>query len=108
MNTKLINIAKDFSDEPFGRFYTDGDYSGERFRKEYLLPALSEYDKVIVNLDGSEGYGSSFLEEAFGGLIRKHGFSCDEIKKRFEFISKEDESYIQEIMQYIDEAVPEE
>jgi len=59
---------------PGGRFIADGPYSGEWFREEFLRPAvaeaLSQNDVVNVELDGAPGYGSSFLEESFGGLIR--------------------------------------
>jgi hypothetical protein len=51
---------------PAGRNRSDGPYSGEFLRDEKLLPVLAQ-DKVIVDLDGTLGYGSSFLEEAFGG-----------------------------------------
>lgn len=67
---KIVTVATDFSRYPAGRFISDGRYSGERFREEYLRPALEKGEKVIVYLDGVMGYGSSFLEEAFGGLIR--------------------------------------
>lgn len=67
---KTINIAKDFSPSPAGRFPNDGPYNGERFRDEFLAPALRGSGDVTVILDGVSGFGSSFLEEAFGGLIR--------------------------------------
>lgn len=98
---KVINIAKDFSEEPIGRFPTDSDFNGQRFREEHLLPALSKFDKVIIQLDGTEGYGSSFLDEAFGGLVRINKLSKEEILKRLELISNEDESLIAEIQEYI-------
>jgi hypothetical protein len=88
---KIININKDFSKFPSGRFYIDGPYSGERFRKEFLLPALKDYDVVEIYLDGTLGYSSAFLKEAFGGLYEK----SDKIKL-FSF----DENLIQEIKQY--------
>lgn len=107
MKTKTIKVSKDFSEEPYGRYYSDGEFSGERFREEFVLPALRECDKVVIDLDGSEGYNSSFLEECFGGLVRKHNLSPIEIKLKLELISTEDESYLDEIQQYIDEAMPE-
>ena len=67
---KLIDISKDFSDVPAGRYKNDGPNSGEQFRDELLIPALQTGGQVEVLLDGAEGYGSSFLEEAFGGLVR--------------------------------------
>ena len=64
----IILVAKDFSKSPAGRFKTDGPFSGQHLREDFIIPALNKFDKVIVNLDGTIGYGSSFLEEAFKGL----------------------------------------
>jgi STAS-like domain of unknown function (DUF4325) len=68
-NVKTINIAADFSPVVSGRKLADGPYSGERFRLEFMLPALNNYDLVIVNLDDVLGYSVAFLDDAFGGLV---------------------------------------
>lgn len=78
---KDISIL-DFSEFPGGRYREDGPNSGQRFREEFLAPALQEYQTVSVDLDGAMGYGSSFLEEAFGGLVRSEGFEFEDLKKR--------------------------
>ena len=78
---KIIVISKDFSRSPSGRHYTDGSFSGQRFREEFLVPALKN-GKVEVNLDGVLTLGSSFLDEAFGGLVREAGLSIPEIKEK--------------------------
>ncbi|MGH7784994.1 MAG: hypothetical protein ACREO5_14275, partial [Candidatus Binatia bacterium] len=52
---KTIDVAKDFSQVPAGRFLDDGPNSGERFREEVLFPALQQAEKVEVILDGIEG-----------------------------------------------------
>ena len=102
---KLINVAREFSTEPAGRFPSDGPVNGERFRKELLLPALRKSDQhVCVNFDGTEGYGSSFLEEAFGGLVRVDGLTAADLRERLQIESAEDPSVIEEIWQYIDHA----
>ena len=31
---------------------------------------MQDGGKIIINLDGTAGYATSFLEEAFGGLVR--------------------------------------
>lgn len=98
-----IDIAKDFSDVPAGRFVSDGPYSGEAFRERHLRQALTTGQKVIVTMDGSEGYGSSFLEEAFGGLVRNGHFSPQELHDRMEIVS-EDQSLVDEVWRYIDTA----
>ena len=80
MNTGRIvtlSIAKHFSRWPAGRFQSDGRFNGERFRQEHLVPALRRLgssDRLQVVFDELEGAGSSFLEEAFGGLVRVEGF----------------------------------
>ena len=104
---RIINIAKDFHDAPAGRFPEDGDYHGERFRTEFLLPALKSGDDVFIDMDSTDGYGSSFLEEAFGGLVRLCGYTAEELHSRIKLKSDEDESFIEEVWEYIDSARPE-
>lgn len=102
-----ISVAKDFSSTPIGRYYPDdGPFCGQAFREQHLLPLLKSHERVQVDLDGTEGYGSSFLEEAFGGLVRVHGLSAAEVRRRIDFLSSEDPTLIDEITEYIDEAVP--
>ena len=71
--TITLSIAEQFSRYPVGRIQADSDYNGTRFREEFLVPALrklSATEHLKVSFDGLEGAGSSFLEEAFGGLVR--------------------------------------
>lgn len=101
----IINIARDFSKSPGGRFRKFGPKSGEEFR-ERLLKLLKKYDVVTVTLNGVEGYGSSFLEEAFGGLVRLGLYSEEELKRRL-IISSGDEYYLEyekEAKSYIEDA----
>ncbi|HXC02243.1 MAG TPA: STAS-like domain-containing protein [Opitutaceae bacterium] len=100
----IISVAKDFSDVPWGRYPTDGRFCGENFREELLMPALkSGENKIVVDLDGAEGYGSSFLEEAFGGLVRKHGFTSQDLRSKLEIRTSREEFkiYVDLIWQYI-------
>ncbi|TBR07403.1 MAG: DUF4325 domain-containing protein [Rugosibacter sp.] len=101
-----INISKQFSREPAGRFPTDGPFCGEIFRKEFLIPALAQGERVVVILDGTEGYGSSFLDESFGGLVRNEGFNSEELHRRITIVSQEDESLSEEVWDYVDTAKP--
>ncbi|MBL0909094.1 STAS-like domain-containing protein [Pectobacterium carotovorum] len=87
MNIKKIYIADDFSDVPYGRYDEDGPDNGQRFRENHLLEALKDYDEVHVYLDGAMGYGSSFLEEAFGGLYRTNGIDKNTIKKKLKIVT---------------------
>ena len=85
---KMISIAEDFSTTPAGRYCRDGKFSGEAFRDNFLVPALQEEEKVQVVLDGTRGYGSSFLEETFGGLVRNGYFTKEELYLKLEVIAK--------------------
>ena len=97
-----INIAKEYTKTPGGRFKKDGEFSGQDFRDTILIP---EYRKAIENnevlriiLDGGYGYGSSFLEESFGGLVRKLGkIDIDKI----EIVSEEEPQLVNDIKQYM-------
>ena len=80
--SQRISIADDFSTVPMGRFPTDSDVNGTLFRESFLYPALTKYQTIDIDLDRTEGYGSSFLEESFGGLIREHDFSSEDLLHR--------------------------
>jgi hypothetical protein len=101
-----IKIATEFGKYPAGRYESDGPYNGADFRRKFLEPALRDRIHLRIHLDGVRGYGSSFLEEAFGGLVRS-GFERDLILDLLEFTSKK-ESLIIEITEYIKEAKPHE
>jgi hypothetical protein len=67
-----IVIANDFSDHPGGRYIKDGQWSGQEFLENLLLPKL---EKAIlgnyileIDLDKVYGYPSSFVSGSFGKL----------------------------------------
>lgn len=101
-----INIAKDFSDTPGGRYISEGENSGEKFRDEILLPryeyAEQHNEKLKINFDECWGFGTSFLEEAFGGLVRK--LKKKGILNRIILVSLEDETIPDNVKKYIKEA----
>ncbi len=101
---KNISISKDYSISPGGRHKTDGPYSGEDFRESVLVPLTHQYDLIRIDLSGTSGYGSSFLEEAFGGLVR---VLRRDIKGIVEiYVSDDtDNSYLIETNAYINEAL---
>lgn len=99
-----IDVGRDFTRFPSGRYEANGMTSGEAFRKKLLEPALNHLgEKVRVLLDTTIGYGSSFLEEAFGGLVRKAGFESSDLLKRLELVTT-DESLKLEVSEYINDA----
>ena len=97
-----VFIATDFSDTPGARYCSDGPFSGEEFREKMLMPLFEdELDngKILIDLDGAEGYPPSFLEEAFGGLARIVG--TERVKERISFQSTEFDYMISEIDEFI-------
>lgn len=102
-SSRVISIANDFSPAPAGRYRKDGPFPGEVFRDSLLIPALQAADEVVVDLDGTSGYGSSFLEEAFGGLVRTAGFTAEDLKKRLRIRSSR-QSYELRVWNYIRDA----
>ena len=102
-----LHIATEFSDVPGPRSRQEGDWSGEEFRDELLRPRFREAekvgDKLVVDLDGGCGYATSFLEEAFGGLARV--YSPERVLKVIEFKSTEEPYLIEDVREYIQEAI---
>jgi len=98
---KTIKVS-DRYECPGPRYIHLGPSSGEEFKK-WLKRELDTDTELTVDLDGTDGYGSSFLEEAFGGLIRD-GID-PEIVRNIKFISDEEPELIDEIKEYIEEEV---
>jgi len=105
---RRIEVAKDFSRVPAGRHDDDGPFNGARFRRTLLVPALRENDQVAVVLDDTEGFGSSFLDEAFGGLVRDEGFTREELGRKLTLISETTRAqrYKRKAENYIATAIP--
>jgi hypothetical protein len=106
--TRTIVIAEAYSKYPAGRFPTDGPNNGEKFRDQILGPALRGDENVEVNLDGVMGLPSSFLEEAFGGLLRI-GFNIDTVRSRLKIVASEPrlKRYPDQVWWYINSAAGE-
>lgn len=104
MTQHEISVAANFTPYPTGRYRKFGDGSGEEFRDDHLIPALNSFGLVIVDLDGARGYPASFLEEAFGGLIRA-GIPYDDVNSKL-IIKASDRfaAYKQLIQKYLLEA----
>lgn len=101
---KIINIREDFSETPGARHISDGDFSGEEFFNKILEPkflSLEGNEVLIVNLDGTDGFATSFLDEAFGGLARK--YNRDNVLTKINFISIEEPYLVDEITSYMNE-----
>lgn len=76
MEKVLYDVGNQFHHRPMGRKRTDGEFSGEVFREKVLYPFFNELsDKqankmLVLDFNSVSMAGSSFLEEAFGGLVR--------------------------------------
>lgn len=98
----------DFSKTPGSRYRDEGKkaHSGQEFREEILEPnfktALTNNLKLIIDLDGTIGYGTSWLEEVFGGLTRSYG--KEKVLSTLDFKSEEEDYLIDDIKQYIENA----
>ena len=103
-----VSVSKDFTYTPGPRYKEEGSYSGEEFRQKILLglvnQALTKDEKLLVDLDGTAGYGTSFLEESFGGLIREEGVDYSSLKKILLIKSDEKPKYSREVTKYLDRA----
>ena len=99
----VVSVAKQFTRFPAGRYKKFGDTSGEAFRERFLEQALRGGEDIVIDLDGTVGYGSSFLEEAFGGVVRSLNIPASEVLKHLT-IRSADSSLVEEINDYIREA----
>ncbi len=101
-----ISVAENFSITPGPRYRDEGDFSGEEFRESIVVPAYNlareEGKKLVVALDGTIGYGTSFLEEVFGGLART--YSAQEVLETLEILSDEEPYLKDDITGYIHDA----
>lgn len=104
----ILNIGKEFHIDPAGRYRSDGSGSGETFREDCLNPryikAKTAGEKLVVILDdGVETYGSSFLSEGFGGMVRKGYAEPDELLGclEFQYENSDYEFYVRKIIEYI-------
>ena len=105
-----LNVGKDFSEDPLGRYLTDSPTSGEAFREGVLKPALlrlGPQEKLLIILDdGVESYGSSFLTEGFAGLVKYGYFKNKELLDllEFKFTDPDFRFYRDKIVEYISDA----
>lgn len=103
---KTFSILKDYHEYPGLRHCKISEYSGEHFYHTKLNSAFKEAyaanEKLIVDLDFTGGYASSFLDEAFGNLV--YDFELSNVKRIVEIVSNqepewktmiEQETYIQ-------------
>ena len=90
MEDLKITIATQFNDKLGGRWIKLGPFSGEEFYNTLLEPKYLEARKnkikLHIYLDGTKGYGSSFLDQSFGELARNN--NVPEVKDTIVFHTK--------------------
>ena len=107
MENIVFRVVTEFSRTPSARVAKEGKHPGEELRSiitPKIRKALENNVNFIIDLDEVAGYGTSFLEEVFGGLIREEGFSIDQLKNVLMIKSDEEPELIDEIWQDIMEA----
>lgn len=87
-----IKILTQFSESPGPRYCRQGRWSGEKFYHDILNHAFAEAyqngDTLTLDLDGTDGYMSSFLDEAIGNLV--YDFGMQVVKENLIVISREE------------------
>lgn len=89
---KEISVLRNYSEFPALRHCNISEKSGEDFYHTVLNNAFVEAyktsDTLKVDLDGTAGYASSFLDEAFGNLV--YDFTLEVVKKYLIIISEQE------------------
>lgn len=106
-NIKTLNLC-DFSEFPGRDTRESGDFSGDEFRDEWLIPFIEEHKNISLNFDGCFAYSSDFLDAVFVGLmekINKNECNISEENIRFlieHMISEDNPSVKCEAIEYIE------
>lgn len=90
MRQHCFVVKEEFSKWPAGRYESHGPNSGEVFRGIVNL-LLAMHDEVFIDFAGIMGVPASFIEEAFGGLVRECGWTRSELLTRLQFLSTLDQ-----------------
>ena len=104
----ILHIATQFSKFPGGRFRRFGNYSGEEFREDVLVPAidrLGSNEELIIDISDVMNFPPSFLDEAFAAIIRDKTLTLEQFKAKIKFEADEaNQPYIGMIDQYLKDA----
>lgn len=96
---KITIIITEYSKSPGPRYCYQGDDSGEDFYHKILnerfKDAIERKLELEINLDGPDGYASSFLDEAFGNLV--FDFGLENVQSHIRIISIEEPEWIEMI-----------
>lgn len=86
---KIVVRVLDFTEAPGPRFINQGKHSGEQFYVDVLngkmAQCIKENRDMDVLLDGTAGYPSSFLDQAFGELV--YDFTKTVVEQRVHIVT---------------------
>ena len=99
---KKIKISEEYSDNPCTTI--DGVIFRDVILFPYLVKAINNKGKIIIDFDDCYGVGLPFLREVFGGLIRVYNYKKKTILNTVEFISRDDETLIESVHRYLNQA----
>lgn len=100
--SEITIFVKDYTKTPGGRYRTDGSGNGQAFREDYIENIWDKFENILIILSGTSGYPSSFLEEVFGGLVRKFGNT--QVNSKIKFSCPDDPFVEDEIRRYLKNA----
>ena len=102
MENILIKVL-DFTEYPDVRYIEQDENSGEQFYYDVVKPnyekAISENKILLVDLDNTAGYASSFLDEAFGNLV--YDFEYKLITNHLKIKSEQEPDWVEIILNEI-------
>lgn len=86
----------DFDEFPGLRHCNISENSGEEYYHKVLNKAFKDAfeknEELTVDLDGTDAYASSFLDEAFGNLV--FDFGLDNVKRLVRIVSEDEPHWI--------------
>ena len=86
---KITIRVLDFTEAPGPRFISQGEHSGEQFYvdvlNEKMAQCIKDNKELEVLLDGTAGYPSSFLDQAFGDLV--YDFTREVVEQRVHIVT---------------------
>lgn len=84
---KIIDMVRDFTDWPWPRYKKEWDFSWEEFYEKFFKNDFEKFSLIMINLDWTLDYPSSFLSEAFWPIYKEF-WEC--WRNKIKFISEED------------------
>ena len=86
----------DFDEYPGLRHCSVSEFSGEEFYHKILNDAFEKayenMEVLIVELDGTDAYASSFLDEAFGNLV--YDFTLANVLRLVKIVSNDEPHWV--------------